>query len=128
MRIIGQISSIIVVLLFVYAINFKSILTINYLVNTSEITELFCINKEKPQLECNGKCFLATQLIDVEKDKTESPFSNHQLAYNFDVFSTLINSFSNISTSVKNIVNIFYYNSIETIEHDYSVPSPPPKV
>jgi hypothetical protein len=97
-------------------------------VNTSEITELFCINKEKPQLECNGKCFLATQLIDVEKDKTESPFSNHQLAYNFDVFSTLINSFSNISTSVKNIVNIFYYNSIETIEHDYSVPSPPPKV
>ena len=31
-------------------------------VNQAEITELFCINKKKPELECNGKCHLKKTL------------------------------------------------------------------
>lgn len=98
------------------------------MVNISEITELFCVNKEKPQLQCNGKCHLVTQLIKVEKNKNKSPFSNQQFAYNLDVISILIDQFYNSILSEKDIKNSFHFNSIQTIEHFYSVPSPPPKV
>ncbi|TXB66731.1 hypothetical protein FRY74_00680 [Vicingus serpentipes] len=127
MRIASQISSIIVALLFIYTINFKSIITINYLINISEITELFCVNKEKPQLQCNGKCHLAKQFIETEKDENQSPFSNTQLAYNFDVISILLNPFYNTTLPEKEIKSSFHINSTKTLEHFYSVPSPPPK-
>jgi hypothetical protein len=126
-RIVSQISSIIIALLFIYTINFKSIITINYLINISEITELFCVNKEKPQLQCNGKCHLANQFIETEKDENQSPFSNTQLAYNFDVISILLNPLYNTTLPEKEIKSSFHINSTKTLEHFYSVPSPPPK-
>lgn len=113
--------------MFIYTINFKSVITINYLINVSEITELFCVNKEKPQLQCNGKCHLATQLIETEKDENQSPFSNTQLTYNLDVISILLNPFYNTTLPEKEIKSSFHINSTKTIEHSYSVPSPPPK-
>jgi hypothetical protein len=30
--------------------------------NIDSIVENYCVNKEKPELQCNGKCHLATQL------------------------------------------------------------------
>jgi len=33
-----------------------------YEINVDYITEVFCINKEKVELACNGKCHLAKQL------------------------------------------------------------------
>lgn len=35
-----------------------------YLANQEEIIALFCVNKEKPELKCNGKCHLSDQLLD----------------------------------------------------------------
>lgn len=96
--------------------------------NVSEITELFCVNKEKPQLQCNGKCHLATQLVDTEKDENQSPFSNNQLAYNLDVISILINPLIEVTTPENTIKHSFIQNSLNTLEHSYSVPSPPPRV
>lgn len=32
-------------------------------------TELYCENKEKPEMQCNGKCHLADQLADNEEKK-----------------------------------------------------------
>ncbi|WP_316803438.1 hypothetical protein [Pedobacter nototheniae] len=43
-----------------------------YKLNKEYITSVFCINKEHPELHCDGKCFLATKLKDLEKkNKTE---------------------------------------------------------
>ncbi len=128
MRFLTQISSIIVALLFIFTINFKSFLTVNYLVNVSEITELFCVNKEKPQLQCNGKCHLASQLIETEKDENNSPFSSSQFAFNLDVISILTHQKSAISIPVKKVNHSYKSNTFNTIDHSYSVPSPPPKV
>ncbi len=33
-----------------------------YELNIDYIIENYCVNKEQPQLQCNGKCHLATQL------------------------------------------------------------------
>lgn len=114
-------------LLFVYSINFKSIITINYLLNTTEITELFCINKEKPKLQCNGKCHLAKELVKVDKEDSESPFSNQQLSYNLDIVSVLVKQLCELNESESLKVNHTSKNLFNTIDHWYSIPSPPPK-
>ncbi|UBZ05669.1 hypothetical protein LDL76_09835 [Salegentibacter mishustinae] len=53
----------IVVSLFVLLISFNSIksgiMISFYMVDTKNFVELFCVNKEKPELECNGKCELS---------------------------------------------------------------------
>jgi len=41
-----------------------------YNLNIDYIIENYCINKEKPELKCNGKCHLAKQLASVSKTNT----------------------------------------------------------
>lgn len=45
---------------------YNSAVWIKYELNVEEITELFCINKEKPALMCNGKCYVKGELIDID--------------------------------------------------------------
>ena len=40
----------------------QELLVVNYQVNKTRITRLFCVNKARPRLHCNGKCYLAQQL------------------------------------------------------------------
>jgi hypothetical protein len=84
-KLITQISSILVALLFIYTINFKSFVTIGFFANQTEIAELFCINKEEPELQCNGKCHLATEIKKIESSEDEVPFSSQTSNYNLEI-------------------------------------------
>lgn len=44
---------------------------INYALNKEAITDLFCVNKDKPQMQCNGQCHLMKEL-----KKAETPVDN----------------------------------------------------
>ncbi len=54
---------------------------VNFYVNQKEIAEKECENKNRPEMHCNGKCFLAKQLKKVEaelesqKEKQAGSFS-----------------------------------------------------
>ena len=123
-----QISSIIVALLFVYTINFKSFVTVSYFVNQAEIIELFCINKEKPALKCDGKCHLADQLIEVENDTEDLPFSPNQISHNLEISCSLLEKEVVIQPVSKNIKNESPSLNIPSISDGYySIQSPPPK-
>lgn len=50
-----------------------SVIQADFHLNRKEITALFCINQDRPELECNGKCELDRRL-DQAQDKDE----NHQ--------------------------------------------------
>ncbi len=50
----------------VITLNMNGIFYAKYQWNKSEITKLFCINKDKPRLKCDGKCHLQTTLRTVE--------------------------------------------------------------
>lgn len=54
--------------IFIYQGIVTGLLYINYQIDIEAITEQFCINKDKPELKCNGKCHLAKQI-----EKHESP-------------------------------------------------------
>ncbi len=44
----------------------------NYLINQDYIAEFLCINKDKPELECNGKCYLTKQLKEISEEKEKN--------------------------------------------------------
>lgn len=58
----------------------------DYLVNNEYIREVLCINKEKPKLSCNGKCYLMQQLQEKQsKHEQELPQLLHS-KYEFVFF------------------------------------------
>ena len=50
----------------------QSLIVADYLVNIEYITEIFCVNKEKPEMKCNGKCHLTKELQKDEEKKSKT--------------------------------------------------------
>ncbi|MCO6501215.1 MAG: hypothetical protein J5I47_12680 [Vicingus serpentipes] len=127
MRYLTQISSIIVAFIFVYAVNFKSFVTIDYFINQAEITELFCINKEKPQLQCNGKCHLAKQLVKVDTEKEELPFSQNTNEYSLELIFDLGNKTALSSCGLSKKENKWFSFTEAISSRTMHVLTPPPE-
>ncbi len=51
-------------------------LLIDFTVNQDFITEVFCINKEKPAVTCHGKCYLSQQLKKAEEQEEKQASTN----------------------------------------------------
>ena len=47
----------------------KSIILINYQLNKAKITAKYCVNKDKPQMHCCGKCLLKKKLAEQEEQQ-----------------------------------------------------------
>jgi hypothetical protein len=45
---------------------------LNYLIQKRKIVEQLCINKNKPELKCDGKCYLAKELKKTEENAEKS--------------------------------------------------------
>ena len=46
---------------------------VNYELNIEEITEAFCVNTDKPELNCHGTCHLKKQLIQSDESNPQEP-------------------------------------------------------
>jgi len=59
----------------------KTAMVIRWKLYQKEITELYCINKNKPEMQCNGQCHLAKQMRRIETDYEQSkrPFAPKHL-------------------------------------------------
>ncbi|MFC4097707.1 hypothetical protein [Euzebyella saccharophila] len=53
---------------------------VDYFQNYDYIVKVLCENKEKPMLECNGKCYLS-KLLAEEADDESNPFSEKLSKY-----------------------------------------------
>ncbi|WP_411030754.1 hypothetical protein [Spongiimicrobium sp. 3-5] len=49
-----------------------------YVMNYDYIVNVLCENKDKPQLQCDGKCYLAKQLAKASEHNEENPFGEKQ--------------------------------------------------
>lgn len=49
---------------------------LDYVVNYDYITKVLCENKEKPELQCNGKCHLMKEL--AKESENEKPIQNNK--------------------------------------------------
>lgn len=54
-----------------------------YFINKDFIAENFCINKAKPEMDCEGKCYLVKQLAEQsgKSAESEAPTQTAQKAY-----------------------------------------------
>jgi hypothetical protein len=58
-----------------------------YALRYDYIIEKLCENRDKPQLQCDGKCHLTKQLaIEAGDDEQKRAPSNQQLEVNFNLF------------------------------------------
>ena len=62
-------------LLMLFGLFYNAAIWLHYELYKAEITELFCINKDKPEMQCNGKCHVSKELIDfnVTSNVPENP-------------------------------------------------------
>jgi hypothetical protein len=44
--------------------------------NQDKVVELFCINKDKPELDCKGKCYLAEKLEEAKQSEEGASIPN----------------------------------------------------
>ena len=50
-----------------------------YIMNYDYIVNVLCENKDKPELECNGKCYLMQLLAQESEQNEKNPFGDKQL-------------------------------------------------
>ena len=57
---------------------FKSLLpVVEYVVNYEYISKVLCVNKAKPELQCNGKCHLMKEL--AKASENEKPITDKRI-------------------------------------------------
>lgn len=52
---------------------------IHYALFNDDFTELYCINKDKPTMECNGKCYLNKVFQKSNKTSKTNPIFNESV-------------------------------------------------
>lgn len=68
---------------------FQLVYSIYWKINQTEITELFCENKDKPMLHCDGNCYLAKQIKKVENEKQQFPNALKKINFEYQyIFTT----------------------------------------
>ena len=51
----------------------REVLVVDFTLNRAIITARFCVNKTRPQLHCDGKCYFAKQLKQQEERGNKAP-------------------------------------------------------
>lgn len=66
---------------------------IDYQLRKGFITKTFCINKDRPQLNCNGKCYLAQRLKAAEEQETKA---QHTIFEKYEIPTMICEEFTNL--------------------------------
>lgn len=78
----------------------------NYIIQYKFYVEVLCVNKNKPELKCNGKCHLAKELKTVDEEPVKPELPQKYKDKTEDIF--LIHDFSNlISSELTNNINSY---------------------
>lgn len=100
-----------------------SITFIHYAVFNDSFTEMYCVNTDKPELKCNGKCHLENELGD-ENSSSEPFFLDKNLHENIWLYSDNYNptlkqkgSFMIEIFPSQKLNLLYHFNYIETIFH-----------
>jgi len=99
----------------------NSLFYVDYQINT-EFYETYCINKQKPELDCNGKC-----QVKKATEQAQNPASQIKYAFELNILPC-----KPIETEIKNpfsvelITKKFSYNPIFTLDgYTHILPDPP---
>lgn len=91
-----------------------------YTLSNESFTELFCENKDKPELKCNGKCSITKAGKDLNKEKNDLTLNSFQKEITFYVhFLVSENSFDLPGTYLSNFEYLNTYSFLFTKQITY---------
>ncbi|MEZ4979165.1 MAG: hypothetical protein R2772_07690 [Chitinophagales bacterium] len=97
-----------------------------YLANQEAITEQFCVNKDKPELQCNGKC----HLNDVLASNNKEDGSSSKFTISSEIF--LLQFFQESSNTIFLVAYInshfLSFEDVRSSQFTSAVFHPPPNV
>lgn len=76
----GRFFPLILIVLLTSKLIFSFYWQINFYINQREITRLECENKNRPEMHCNGKCYLAKQLKKADEQLNYKKSKNDRSA------------------------------------------------
>lgn len=71
MKLGQKITAFFLILLTIGSFGYKDYILINFSLHQDEIAAEHCVNKDKPELHCNGKCYLSKELKLIDDDSKE---------------------------------------------------------
>jgi len=90
----------------------------DYLINFEYIKEVLCVNKEKPKLNCNGKCYLMGQLKQSEPKEEENQIPKLEITKTEYIdLSKLTDSTKGTSTNVYDKQAYYYKLGVYSQQH-----------
>ena len=95
----------------------------DYLINEDYIATFLCINKDKVEMQCNGKCYLMQQLSKQNEDKKQSLPRIAMEEYPIGFVNLIL--FDAINETVPFIENSFIYKNNYNYLFIYSSFHPP---
>ena len=99
---------------------------LDYFVNYEYISEVLCINKEKPMSTCKGKCYLSQQL--KEAQDSEKQDKNLAVVEQERILMIIYNSqLPNFLETVSNSQEEYEFYPFSVKNLFISPPTPPPK-
>lgn len=123
MKFLQQIACFIFVSVFILQTFNKTIIYFNFELNKDYITKNLCVNRNKPQMHCNGKCHLKKQLAKEEK-KEQSPANSTKEKNEIQFFSEINSNINLLNPSVTTILRPSYSLSLSE-KHLHAVFLPP---
>ena len=55
--------------------------------NYDYIVENLCENRDRPMLNCDGKCYLAKKLVEESKENSENPFKSELTKFELPIIN-----------------------------------------
>ncbi|WP_343633690.1 hypothetical protein [Fluviicola sp.] len=121
-------------IIFVIALLWKDIAAFSWNVwfynNQVELAAKYCVNKKKPMLHCDGKCFLAKQLKKLEQEEKKNqtvpkmPLKLKENVWNTD--SPVITAFeANTIEFLSEKTSTFFYQNTKLVSFSGPVFHPP---
>jgi hypothetical protein len=81
--------------------------------NQKIIADKYCINKSKPQLHCNGKCYLTKQLKALNDDETSNTSNSQKLTIKVAIEPFIIEPINSYNPSFSlNKKEFFSYQNV----------------
>ena len=128
MELIKKITAAILFFTLAFKMLMAPIIFADYELRKDFIIKNYCINKNRPELHCDGKCYLAEQLKKAEQEDQKQAtgnFISKLLSFESDIKTNLFtNYFPAKRFSEKSIQNFQYKNRISHL-HAFSFFHPP---
>jgi len=113
----------------IVSLSFKDFFTYaHFYLNNNFIVNNICINRNTPEVECNGKCYLKKSIKENQEQEKKIPNPAKEKKSNFVFFPISKNLLSNTSTeeNSQQLINFFIHNY--SFSYHKEIFHPPPLI